>query len=111
MNTTIENNKLLAEFMNYANGKPITDSLANNIGYQNDWNVLMGVVEKIRVFHNGTIPLNDKQIGELLILIKKLNEALTLRNGISIEAVYNACVEFVKWYSAQEKSKRIVQKY
>ena len=28
---TIKNNKLIAEFMNYANSRPITDSLANKL--------------------------------------------------------------------------------
>jgi len=127
MNTT-ENNKLIAEFMelktdkmffnlktgNYVkkenedcevnavtvfikNNKPVT-----NFNYHSDWNWLMEVVEKIRKFHNGTEPLSDKQIEQLLQLIKKLNESLILRNGISIEAVYNACVEFIKWYNEQK---------
>lgn len=93
MNTT-ENNKLITTFMNRIRVE----------NYHKDWNYLMQVVEKIRKFHNGTEPLSDKQIEQLLQLIKKLNESLTLRNGVSIKAVYNACVTFIEWYnSAEEK--------
>ena len=116
MLNTLENNKLIAEFLG-RNGK-INKSLYSWKGidallsggwvpieqtkFHSDWNWLMQVVEKIRKFHNGTEPLNDKQIGQLLQLIKKLNESLTLRNELSIEAVYNACVEFIKWYNEQK---------
>lgn len=99
MNTT-ENNKLLAEFMNYANSKPITDSLANSL--YKDYNSLMSVVEKIeklgfeffivesrcRIAHN-----TDKSI-ETIIDFEIL--------GTKIEAVYNACVEFVEWWNKNQ---------
>ena len=138
--STTENNRLIAEFMEFKQCKGIRSEsgkyfdywakenfslikeqeiqiesewgyglveqdllFAEQLKFHIDWNWLMQVVEKIRKFHNGTEPLNDKQIGQLLQLIKKLNESLTLRNEVSIEAVYNACVEFIKWYNEQPK--------
>lgn len=107
MNIT-ENNKLIAEFLGFdilSNDRynfegEIKTSLPE---FESDWNWLMVVIQKIRTFHNSTTPLNDNQISELIVLIKKLNDALTLRNDVSIDDVYNACLEFIKWYNQQNK--------
>ncbi len=111
MNTT-ENNKIIAEFMGM---KPInkndTDGIWNctikahgfnivqNLSFNSDWNWLMEVVEKIEnlgfeffivesrceIAHN-----TDKSI-ETVIGFEIV--------GKKIEATYNACIEFIKWYN------------
>lgn len=124
MNKT-EKNKIIVEFLEWTKTKDkegndtpfynIPIRLKNPYGIKEyiplegfifdlDWNWLMEVIEKIRKFHNGTEPLNDTQIEQLLQLIKKLNESLTLRNEVSIEAVYNACLAFIKWYNEQKSA-------
>lgn len=77
-----------------------------DLNYNESWDMLMLVVSKIREYHNGTEPLSDKQISQLSDLVRGLNEALTLRNEVSIMAVYNACVEFVEWWNRETKSNK-----
>ena len=107
---TIENNKLIAEFLGYIdNGcsedgfliHPITnyDVEISSLKYHEDWNWLMEVVEKIEslgyrieiVKHICRIYLSNKET----IIISE--------NTPKIEAVYNAVVEFIKWYNNQNK--------
>ena len=107
---TIENNKLIAEFLGYIdNGcsedgfliHPITnyDVEISSLKYHEDWNWLMEVVEKIEslgyrieiVKHICRIYLSNKET----IIISE--------NTPKIEAVYIACVEFIKWYNNQNK--------
>lgn len=120
MNTTIENNKLLAEFMGeklpYTNKEGNFEFVVEGAGkvsspneedlyrflpykYNTDWNWLMQVVEKIESLenHGFTIYRKTTNINGLPI------ELANTIKGTKIESVYNACVEFVKWYSAQEK--------
>jgi hypothetical protein len=97
----MEDNKLLAEFM----GKEWHNSFfagvsiisPSNITYKfdTDWNWLMQVVEKI------------ESLGcrvEIINSTSKIEPIITHSEYITkIEAVYNACVEFVKWYNEQNK--------
>ena len=135
---TIENNKLLAEFMgvknelfwfnlktgNYVkkentdceieqvslyvkNNKPITSFL-----YHSDWNWLMQLVEKIETISVfGKLPQffimydNREEFKGWYWLIevpKKFSKEChndKNRENTKIEAVYNACIEFVKWHN------------
>jgi hypothetical protein len=111
MNTT-ENNKIIAEFMNYGNNRPLTNGLLNTL--YTDFNSLMEVVEKIESL--GYISNQDSRICEgslkpiyyFRIFIKHYrgqNVGYSKANS-RIEAVYNACVEFVKWYNDQNKTKK-----
>ena len=104
-----ENNKLIAEFINLnlyksfwhksniATEKQICKE--NNLQFHSDWNWLMEVVEKIEslgyrieiVKHICRIYLSNKET----IIISE--------NTPKIEAVYNAVVEFIKWYNNQNK--------
>jgi hypothetical protein len=97
---TLENNRLIAEFMNYnleiVNNEvyfthdDMLESLSDEeLHYDTDWNWLMEVVEKISdILHyslNATLDfLSEKQESDGLY---------------TKEEVYNACVEFIKWYN------------
>ena len=112
---TIENNKIIAEFLSVKmhpcetieklkflpmeerglyNGYFVED-----LKYHEDWNWLMEVVENIEslgyrieiVKHICRIYLSNKET----IIISE--------NTPKIEAVYNAVVEFIKWYNNQNK--------
>ena len=113
---TIENNKIIAEFLSVKihpcetieNFKflPIEERglyngyFIDELKYHEDWNWLMEVVEKIEslvyrieiVKHICRIYLSNKET----IIISE--------NTPKIEAVYIACVEFIKWYN-ENKSK------
>ena len=124
MNNIIENNKLIAEFMglnktkmffnlktgNYVkketadcditvvdvylkNNKPIT-----NFYYHSDWNWLMEVVEKIEKLKCTVV------IEKNICRIHKggLHFGHAYKFETKIEAVYNACLEFIKWYNKQK---------
>jgi hypothetical protein len=107
MNTT-ESNKLLAEFL----GMELTTDGISQLYYtedrslrqipkfQTDWNWLMQVVQKIESLGNDIlITTNYIQIGfdegEQFIVVEEVN--------VKIEAVYQAVLEFVKWYNEQKK--------
>jgi hypothetical protein len=78
--------------------------------YHSDWNLLMEVVEKIEKtqrskFSPNTYPVvtinsiccNIKYHGNYVEIITEI-----IRPS-KIEAVYNACFEFIKWYNQQTK--------
>ena len=112
------NNKIIAEFMGAKLTKDLKimypvyegdSSYVKNLKYHSDWKWLMEVVEKIESIKIETykvrvdIYFNCCQINpthwEQLISIYGNKET-------KIEAVYNACIEFIKWYnenSAKEK--------
>jgi len=112
-----ENNKLIAEFMEYpGDGEGLYFDIesdiiliqANKLPYSTDWNWLMEVVEKIEsltdINSNGcfmeleSIGFNAKFIFDDGTRILKDSKGET-----KIEAVYNACVEFIKWHNNQIK--------
>ena len=78
--------------------------------YNTDWNRLMQVVEKIESLDSGIYTLIFQQ-KSCLIWNNDKGEELEFFNSsfkaeTKIEAVYNACLEFIKWYnenSAKEK--------
>lgn len=120
MDNIIENNKLIAEFMGFIADKSFEVKLVDGINtsyyyykddvmclpetmrYNSSWNWLMEVVEKIESLGNDIlITSNYIQItydkGEKFITIE-------LEGNIKIFAVYNACIEFIKWYNEQNKN-------
>ena len=128
MKNTTENNKLLAEFMgvkkelfwfnlktgNYVkkentyceieqvslyvkNNKPITSFL-----YHSDWNWLMQVVEKIESL-GYNIDTMKYQSSQFCGIYRDGKIIYTNYCETKIEAVYNACIEFVKWYNKNNK--------
>lgn len=98
-----KDNQRIGELTNYVKYKPETkeDAIFRlwnqlNLSYHSDWNWLMEVVEKIESLGNDVlITTNYVKIifdeGEQEILINEVN--------IKIQAVYDACVEFIKWYN------------
>ena len=127
MKNIIENNKLIAEFMGvfdkilstgnihswsdapyYYTTEDTREKVIKNISkyskYSKDWNWLMQVVEKIE---------NLSKEGETYMFsITKFSARVTYKgsrivdlpiDNTKIEAVYNACVEFIKWYNKQNK--------
>ena len=105
-----ENNKIIAEFMWWKeqeedfmfNPKTSGSIYIKSLLFHKDWNWLMEVVEKIESIKIETykvrvdIYFNCCQINpthwEQLISIYGNKET-------KIEAVYNACIEFIKWYN------------
>ena len=64
----------------------------SNLMFHSDWNWLMEVVEKIfKDFYK----LNPCPIGLKIVIEKQLIK-------VNKEAVYNTCVEFIKWYNEQK---------
>jgi hypothetical protein len=110
--TTTENNKLIAEFMGFKLqqdtnerwfGQYFTtpnDSWTNRIEllhFHTDWNWLMPVVEKIEEL-GYDFDINKRE-NDNNVFIRGSQYSKTTSNKTKIEAVYNACVEFVKLYN------------
>ena len=125
---TTENNKIIAEFMGYIdNGcseegfliNPITnfDEEINDLTFHSDWNRLMQLVEKIEqtTIKETYGQFNEKESNAIVSVVIENKFCQILSNGIylneivseneetKIEAVYNACIEFIKWYNEQNK--------
>ena len=113
---TTENNKIIAEFMGVskskidANGQVLNFENSKYNTYNSDWNWLMEVVEKIEGLE--FYPKNSTCIGfdSFEIEINKNRCDITRYGDFThlllqgqgktrIEAVYNACIEFIKWYN------------
>lgn len=123
MENTIENNKMIAEFMGWEFGR--YDNLPNrcHIGkfntnsekgmdkesakYDSDWNWLMEVVEKIECL-SSYIPSLCIQIsnGYISIVVNAVPLWADIRQFsdlTKIQSVYLACVKFIQWYNLQKK--------
>ena len=102
-------NKLIAEFLGYSQPHPdypdTTYWYKKNftpltiLSFDTDWNWLMEVVEKIESLGF------EVQIYKKTCFIYKLGNTLTIGKDseTKIQAVYNACVVFIKWYNKQPK--------
>jgi hypothetical protein len=108
---TTENNKLLAEFMGIkyvyddkyienikemrTNGVMFEQGyMLSELKYNTDWNWLMEVVEKIESL--GVVV----EIKENVCYISPFpNNYIPELEKTKIEATYNACLSFVKWYN------------
>jgi hypothetical protein len=107
---TIENNKLIAEFLGATDKHIENFGGAENLKYHSDWNWLMSLVEKIEGLEFQ--PKNSICIGfdTFGIEMNQCRCDIThygdftshLLQGLGknrMESVYNACVEFIKWYN------------
>ena len=95
---TTENNKIIAEFMGciihiQTKAYLTTDGYFHDkdLKFHSDWNWLMEVVEKI---YTTKASYN---------LHKNIEDAFIYKSENRIESVYNACVEFIKWYNNENK--------
>ena len=118
MENITENNQLIAEFMGvfdkilstgnihswsdapfYYTTEDTREKVIKNISkyskYSKDWNWLMQVVEKIEKLKCTVV------IEKNICRIHKggLHFGHAYKFETKIEAVYNACVEFIKWYN------------
>ena len=100
-----ENNKIIAEFIGWEinnelwinDKKVFVQYTDQSLKFNSDWNRLMEVVEKIEKLKYFI------QIDSIGVVISKEKKIITVSdNRYKIEAVYNACVEFIKWYNKQE---------
>ena len=115
---TIDNNKLIAEFMGYPKkqlnkgvarleeNKFVWGQIYYNIGdkwyredvlqYHEDWNWLMKAVEKINDFNN-VVSINQNHV--LIINNVRSEVIVDIVAGDMLEATYNAVIEFIKYYN------------
>ena len=115
---TLENNKLIAEFLGYIdNGcsedgfliHPVTnyDVEISGLKYHEDWNWLMQLVEKIESLGYNIdtmkVDITKYQSSQFCGIYIDGKRIYTNYCETKIEAVYNACVEFIKWYNEQNK--------
>lgn len=117
-----ENNILLAQFIGwelYNNLLTFDESLFTfsesnvfilDLKFHSDWNWLMEVVEKIERYlydEQGTEFKIDVFAGASIYIPKtKIHIHFPYNNSSKIEAVYNACIDFVKWYNEIPREKR-----
>ena len=84
--------------------KKLYDDWEYNLSYHLDWNLLMPVVEKIQHLDNQYKVCVDFKIElmgsvELWIDHKRIFGMSAFEEGTLINAVYQAVVEFIKWYN------------
>lgn len=105
----IENNKIIAEFMGlyYCEKYQFEGWYKNHEGnervyefkYDTDWNWLMEVVEKIESLGND-FDINKRE-QSTNVFVRGVKYSKIISDKSKIQAVYNACVEFIKWYNEQ----------
>jgi hypothetical protein len=110
----LENNRLIAEFMNYnleiVNNEvyfthdDMLESLSDEeLHFDTDWDWLMTVVDKIENYNEFTSVLfypNSCTIIKSREFPADDNYfEISIDSFTKIDAVYNACVEFIKWYN------------
>ena len=104
---TTENNKIIAKFMGATLTKDLQimypvyegdSSYVKDLKYHLDWNWLMEVVEKIESlgYKVDISKWENSQYCGIYLNGKKISGNET---NTKIEAVYNACLEFIKWYN------------
>ena len=116
--TTTEKNELIAKFLGYSQPHPDyphttywykkDEAPLTMLSFDTDWNWLMEVVEKIEsiVWEETNDTSFNVTIGATSYCVIQDNNGGMIEiigEGKSkLESVYNACVEFVKWYNEQK---------
>lgn len=112
MKSTEENNKLIAEFMEFPKVPRehelkfsygikgfaklgLSETTPSGLRFHSDWNWLMGVVQKVESFSGNKDVINWSR-NNWSIFDLKLSSS-------KIETVYNAVVSFIEWYNEQKK--------
>ena len=72
-----------------------------DLKFHSDWNWLMEVVEKIESIKGTQIFINGISC-EIMFKGRENRKNINTK----IEAVYNACLEFIKWYNEQKSKKK-----
>jgi hypothetical protein len=113
---TIENNKIIADFMGLSTISFEKDMYVlkwkNNLvqpkddtvfKFHLDWNWIMEVVEKIENLEPDRfkVEIFDKQC--IIYDMTENHEFINFEELKKIYAVYNSCLEFVKWYKLQKQ--------
>ena len=105
------NNKLIAEFLGYIdNGcseegflidpKTNYDVCIDSLQFHTDWNWLMEVVEKIEsLLPDDSFVTIEYKGCWIPIYDDEQPFGIECRENTKIQAVYNACLEFIKWYN------------
>lgn len=112
---TAENNKKIAEFLgveylycnnNQANYFVLLNEFKEEIesSFHNDWNLLMQVVEKIESIDRVTVVFETDNLIIITISTHNVGEKFKCKqihkqSTTKIEAIYNACIEFIDWYN------------
>lgn len=122
--TTIEKNRIIAEFMGaVATYKPYVNEeeteydmfgvieciedgenekhyfLPKEMLFNSDWNWGMSVVEKIESLGFITSIYHLPKTLNTVKIIRGGNDIIGINGQTKIEAVYNACFEFIQWYN------------
>ena len=110
MRAVEDNNKLIAEFLGYTQPHPDypgatywykkDESPLTLLLFDSDWNWLMEVVEKIESL-NFIVYIETNYCQ--LYNATNHEELIKSIYSTKIESVYNACVEFIKWYNGQKQ--------
>jgi len=99
MNTIQENNKLIAEFMEYEwyeVNRPYIAVREPNGGvkhFQTDWNDLMEVVQKIND-QNNVVQIHENHV--MVVSNTKGEVIVDVVSGSMLEATYQAVVQYIK---------------
>jgi len=109
-----EINKIIAEFLGWEinnelwinDKKVFVQYTDQSLKFHSDWNRLMEVVEKIESLIK-EIPSLSFQItnNHISVIVNATPLYADIRQFSSLskkESVYNACVEFIKWYNQQK---------
>ena len=132
MENIIENNKLIAEFLNWEfddlsetfetpflklvdphafGDEQFSCKLQDfELEFHSDWNWLMKVVEKIHSMQSYGVLINPngtyiQDEDDKVICMTFKNEEVNgeIISSSNIEATFNCCAEFVKWYNEQKQ--------